>query len=55
MAFCDITTDFYTLVREKQHALPESKRRKTTNTRPDNALGKEYIAEAYNIVSKGPS
>jgi len=54
MAFCDITNDFQKLVQEKRHALPESKRRKSPKTNPDNqqaSLGKEYITEAYNIVS----
>jgi hypothetical protein len=51
------TSDFREVLREKEDAIPDSKRRKISkHTKSDvqldgqNVLGKQYVAEAYTIV-----
>ncbi|KAG7449264.1 uncharacterized protein BT62DRAFT_964309 [Guyanagaster necrorhizus] len=56
MAYTDRTTDFKESVQKCQAALPDAERRRSTSdkrkqSRERNPLGKEYVSEAYKILS----
>jgi hypothetical protein len=47
----DRTSDFKRLLEEKQNATPVARVRPSGDVqRPEDTFGKEYVAEAYNIV-----
>jgi hypothetical protein len=56
MAFTDLTVEFQSVYKQKRAQVPESKRRRINRApRPlsdQPSLGKEFIAEAYIIVSR---
>jgi hypothetical protein len=55
MGFTNRTADFKDVLRAKQSAIPQPKRRKTSPVQdgPDsNVFGKQYLEEAYTIVCR---
>ena len=58
MPFIDLTAEFRNAVHHKQSQLPDVKRRKKSvrssvaGRDDESSLGKEYLAEAYIIVSR---
>lgn len=56
MGFTDRTVDFKDVLRAKQSAVPQAKRRKTSSVQDgsSNVFGKQYLEEAYTIVCRNP-
>jgi len=58
MPFIDLTAEFRNAVHQRQSQLPDAKRRKKSARTSvagrdgESSLGKEYVAEAYIIVSR---
>jgi len=55
MGFTDRTLDFKDVLRAKQSAVPQAKRRKTSSVQDgsdSNVFGKQYLEEAYTIVCR---